>query len=159
MTEETGLAEYNAEVLDSKPGIREAFMLMLSEVPEPEGDAAAKIVGSILGAQAVEDLDKPWDSEGMRDLVDQVVQVRAISRRPSDYAKGLGVYLGCEVLVESTGDEMFVTTGSVSIVAQLVRAHMLKALPLRVIPKEADKPTKNGYIPMHLEMVRTGKRS
>ena len=159
MTEDTQLAEYNAEVLDSQPGIREAFMTMLLAVPEPAEDAAARIVGSILKAQTVEDLDKPWDSEGMRDLLGEVVQIQSISRRPSEFGNGLGAYLGCECVVESTGEGMFVTTGSVSIVAQLVRAHALGKLPLRVIPRQADRPTPQGYFPMHLEMMRVGKRS
>ena len=159
MSEETQLAEYNAEVLDSQPGIREAFMLMLVEVPEPADDAAASIVGAILNAGNVEDLDKPWDTEGMRDLVGQALTVHEITRRPSDFAQGLGVYLGCRVTVEAEAADMFVTTGSVSIVAQLVRAYTLGGLPLRVIPREAAKPTPKGYLPMHLEILRKGQSS
>lgn len=152
--ETTALQEYNAEVLDSQPGIREAFMLMLAEVPDPPPDAAAAIVGAILSAQSVEDIDKPWDAEGMRDLKDRSLLVREVHKMPSDYAQGLGVYLVCRVVTGESGEEKVVTTGSVSIVAQLVRAHTLGALPLLVIPREAKKPSRNGYLPMHLELVR-----
>ncbi len=159
MAEETQLAEYNADVLDSAPGIREAFMLMLADVPEPDDDAVVKIVGAILKAESVEDLDSPWDTAGMRSLVDRPLTVRSITKRPSDYENGMGVYLGCEVLDEMDGEELFVSSGSVSIVAQLVRAHTLKAFPLRVIPRNAKKPTPKGYLPMHLELIRVKARS
>ncbi len=153
--DETGLAEYNAEVLDSQPGMREAFLAMLMEVPEPDDDAAARIVGTILGAETIEDLNKPWESDGMRDYFDQVLTVHEITRRPSDYQGGLGVYLGCICTVHSTGKREFVSCGSVSSVAQLVRAHALQLLPVSVIPVKAKKPTKRGYWPYHLE-VRPG---
>ena len=158
MSDNQQLAEYNADVLDSQPALRQAFMMMLVEVPEPSDDAAASIVGAILAAEDVDDLDKPWDSEGMRPLAGRVIVVNEITRRPSDYADGLGVYLGCDCTLEATGEKLFVTTGSVSIVAQLVRAFTLGKLPLKVIPTEAKKPSANGYLPMHLEIVREGKR-
>lgn len=156
---EQRLAEYNAEVLDSAPGVREAFMLMLMEVPEPDDDAAVKIVGAILGAERAEDLDKPWDSDGMRDFFEQRVTVHSITRRPSDYKGGLGVYLGCDCAIPRTGDKLFISCGSVSAVAQLVRAHALQAFPLTVIPTVAKKATPNGYWPYHLAIVREGDGS
>lgn len=152
--EEQALQEYNAEMLTSHPGLREAFLVMLEAVPEPDEDASARIVGSILEADQVEDLDKPWDSDGMRDLCDRQVLVRAITKRPSDFQGGLGVYLGCECTLPDDGTNLFVTCGSVSSVAQLVRAHTLEALPLLVIPRMAKKATKNGYWPYHLEIVK-----
>jgi len=150
----TGLAEYNAEVLASKPALVQAFLGMLDGVPEPDGDAAANIVGAILGAETAADLDKPWDSDGMRELFDQVVIVESITKRPSDYTGGLGVYLGCQCLIEATGERKFVSCGGVSAVAQLVRAHTLGALPLAVIPVKAKKATTAGYWPYHLEIMK-----
>lgn len=153
----TGLAEYNAEVLESAPGMREAFLMMLAEVPTPDDDpsaAAASIIGTILAAENAAELDKPWDSDGMRDYFDQVVIVRRITKRPSDFTGGLGVYLGCDCYIESTGQEMFISCGGVSAVAQLVRAHTLGALPLAVIPVRAKKATKQGYWPYHLEVMK-----
>lgn len=156
---ETALAVYNAEVLDSAPGVREAFMTMLAEVPDPPDDAVVRIVQQILTAEYVEDLDKPWDAEGMRDLVGRVLRVDAIHKMPSDYVKGLGTYLVCQVTVPETGEQLVVSTGSVSIVAQLVRAYTLGALPLAVVPHESEKPSKNGYRPMHLEVVKRARTS
>ncbi|MCL6626645.1 MAG: hypothetical protein K6T68_08695, partial [Alicyclobacillus shizuokensis] len=57
-------------------------------------------------------------------------------------------------VVLSSGERLTVTTGSVSIVAQLARAVAIGALPLRCIPRVANKPTKQGYYPQHLEISR-----
>lgn len=148
------LMEYNAEVLDSRPGVREAFMLMLTEVPDAAGDAVAGIVAQILQAERVEDLDRPWDAEGMREFIGRQIRVESLHKMPSDYAKGLGCYLVCQITDVGSGEQLVLTTGSVSIVAQLVRAYTLNALPLTVVPVQSDKPSKNGYYPMHVELVR-----
>lgn len=154
----TALQEWNAEVLDATPGLREVFLELLMAVPDPPDDATARIVGQILEAQSVEELDRPWDAEGMRDLRDTVVRVNSVHKMPSDYRKGLGTYLVCNCTDPASGEQFVLTTGSVSIVAQLVRAHALGGLPLEVVPKMAEKASKNGYFPMHLELVRRGRR-
>jgi hypothetical protein len=158
VTPQTALQEWNAEVLDSQPGLREAFLAMLELVPEPDGDATARIVASILGSQTVEDLDAPWTSEGMREYADVALRIKRIVKMPSDYQGGLGVYLVCYVDQPGIGEEFILSTGSVSIVAQLVRAHSLGALPLTIVPKIAAKPTRQGFYPMHLELVRAVRR-
>lgn len=156
--QQTGLIEYNAFVLQQYPGGHEAFLMMLAEVPEPDDDAAARIVMEIMGAQSIEDLDKPWDVEGMRDYDGTVLQVQSITKMPSDYQTGLGCYLVCRCSQPGLGEVFTLTTGSVNIVAQLVRAHTLNAFPLEVIPRQSEKPTRKGYRPMHLELVRRGRR-
>ena len=153
---ERALAEYNAEVLDSQPGLREAFLAMLVDVPEPDDDAAVKIVRTILGAESLEELNEPWETDGMRERIGRTLIVNAITRRPSDFTDGLGVYLGCECTDPDTGDALFITCGSVSSVAQLVRAHTLRLFPVRLIPVRAKRPTKRGYWPYHLQMLGRG---
>lgn len=152
---ERQLAQYNAEVLDATPGLKETFLLMVADVPEPGDDAAeatASMIGTILGAEDPEDLDKPFDSDGMRHKIGQVVTVNAITRRPSDYEGGLGVYLGCDCTTHPDGERLFISCGSAMCVAQLVRAHALKAFPLVVVPTSKDKPTKAGYKPYHFRV-------
>jgi hypothetical protein len=87
-----------------------------------------------------------------------VIWVRGRETSPRDYAEGLGVFLVCRVDQPHVGEEFILTTGSVSIVAQLVRAHTQGWLPLQVVPRKAAKPSRNGYFPMHLELVRNARR-
>lgn len=157
--ESTALQESNAHMLAAIPGGFQVFMQLLEQVPEPDDDAAARIVMEILAAQNLEDLDRPWDVEGMRDHVDSILRVKSVTRMASDFLGGLGWYLVCRVDQPEIGEEFTLTTGSVSIVAQLVRAHVAGWLPLQVIPRQSAKPTKNGFHPMHLELVRRAGRS
>lgn len=156
--DQTALVEYNAWALQQYPGGPEAFLAMLEAVPEPDEDATARIIMEILSAQSVEDIDKPWDVEGMRDYDGVVVQVNRVHKMPSDYKTGLGCYLVCKCTQPGIGEEFTLTTGSAAIVAQLVRVHTLEAFPIEVVPRQAEKPTKKGYRPMHLELVRRGRR-
>jgi hypothetical protein len=153
----TALELYNAEVLATMPGLQEQFVAMLQLVPEPDDDATARIVASILGAETAEELDAAWDAEGMRDMVDQMLIVKAVHKLPSTYTGGLGVFLVCRCEMPGLGEEMILTTGSVSIVAQLVKAHTAGWLPITVVPRKAE--SRNGYFPMHLELVRQAKRA
>lgn len=159
--EERALQEYNAEILEAYAGLREAFMEMLAKVPEPDGDASAmaSIIGTILQAETADDLDKPWDTDGMRKHFGQTLIVHSITKRPSDYEGGLGVYLGC--MCDLTGDGVleFVSCGSVASVVQLVRAHTLGMLPLIVVPTLAKKATPKGYWPYHLQVQGRVTRS
>jgi len=148
---------YNAEVLATVPGLKEAFLAMLERVPEPDDDGTARIVAAILGAETPQELDAAWDAEGMRDFCDQAVIVRAVHKLPSTYTGGLGVFLVCRCELPGVGEELILTTGSVSIVAQLVKAHTHGWLPLTVVPRKAE--SRNGYFPMHLELVRQAKRA
>lgn len=154
--ENEALQLYNAEVLASAPGLREAFLQLLEQVPEPDDDATARIVAAILGAEAAEELDAAWDAEGMRDYVDQVIRVKRVHKLPSDYQGGLGVFLVCLCDQPHIGEEFILTTGSVSIVAQLVRAHVAGWLPIEVVTRSAE--TRQKYQAMHLELVRRGRR-
>lgn len=161
-SEVTGLAEYNAELLTDAPGLREAFMVMLANVPEPDPDATeaqVRMLAQILSAENAGDLDKPWDSDGMRSYFDRMLTVKSITRRPSDYVGGLGVYLGCDCILHETGEELFISCGAVMCVGQLVRAHTLGILPLIIVPRPAKKPTRKGYTPYHLEVQGRAARS
>lgn len=156
--EETALALYNAGILDAYPGAREQFMALLDQVPEPDDNASARIVMAILGSEDPEQLDAAWEAEGMRDYLDHVIRVKDIVKMPSAYTTGLGCFLVCQVDEPHIGEEFIVTTGSVAIVAQLVKAKVAGWLPLEVVPKQSERPSRNGYFPMHLEMVRRRAR-
>lgn len=152
------MVEWNTTVLAENLGAREAFIALLESIPEAPPDAAARIVMAVLGSESIEDIDKPWDAEGMRDFENTMLRVHDLHKMPSAYAGGLGVYLVCQCSQPEVGDMFVLTTGSVSIVAQLVRAYTLQALPLDVIPRKSERATKRGYWPMHLELVRRAGR-
>lgn len=128
---------------------------MIDALPEAgEGDELA-IVSQIISAGRVEDLDRPWSSEGIAKFYGRQIQINAVKRRPSDFQDGFGAYLVLEVMDLDTGEVEAVTTGSSSIVAQLAQAYRLVGLPITCIPRVATRPTSNGYYPQHLERIRS----
>lgn len=157
MTEQTQLATYNAEVLRSRPGLETRFLKMLELVPEPPDDAVARIVEQILSAETPEELNKPWDSDGMRDLDGQVLTIHDMHKLPSDYRGGLGVYLSCRCTLHSTGETKQLSTGSVNAVSQLVSLYVMKGLPRTVMVRRAERQSRNGYWPYHLEVLAPGQ--
>lgn len=136
------------------PAVVEAYESMITDVPEAGGDGFASILAALAGATDVADLDAPWRSQGLGDLVNVPLRIMGIRRMPSDYPGGLPWFLVADGAVLGTGERVTFTTGAVSVVAQLVKAHQLGAFPLDVIPRQSERPSANGYFPQHLEVVR-----
>lgn len=131
---------------------------LIEVVPESNReDAQYRIVQAILAAQDVSELDNPWNAtSGLGDYNEQVITIRHIRRAPSSFEGGPGVFLICDI-VDAAGDEHIVTTGSVSVVVQLLKAFQLNAFPLTVSPQVSKRQTARGYWPQHLEIVRPDK--
>lgn len=135
---------------------RRQFAMMVTAVPDAEGSGAERIVLSILNAKTWDELDDPWDSSKGEVFVDVEQRIDSIMRRPSTFADGLGVFLVVRGKRMDTDEEIVWTTGSVSVVAQLVKAFMLGALPLYATLRKAERPTERGYYPHHLEITGSG---
>ena len=135
-----------------------AFGSMIEAVPAVGEDAWESILGALAAAETVEALDSPWRTGSLEDLKDTPIRILGIRQAPSDYEGGLRVYLVIDAIRLDTGEKVVCTTGSVSAVAQLVRAHALKAFPLTVIPRVASRPTSAGFYPQHLEISRVQAR-
>ena len=132
----------------------EAYEAMIANVPEATGDGVERILEQIAAAERPEDLDRPWRTDGLAEFADQPLMVRSIRKLPSDFEGGLPWFLVVEAATVATGDLITLTTGAVSVVAQLVRAWSLGAFPLVVIPRRSPRPSRAGYFAWHLEMER-----
>jgi hypothetical protein len=130
-----------------------AFGAMIDAIPEA-GDGMESILLQLAQATTAAELDAPWDeASGLRDLIDERITITGARRVASDYTDGLGWFLVLDVQRIDTGELLTVTTGAVSVVAQVAKGYQIGALPLRCIPREATRPTKDGYLPIHLEMI------
>jgi hypothetical protein len=147
------LATYDSQILSRSAEAGRELTLLMNDVPEADEDAYARIIADILGAQTPADLDAAWNANGIDKYADVALRVDSIHRMPSDFDEGLGMYLVVNAVIPGDGERVTVTTGSVSICAQLIKAFNLKAFPLIVIPRKSKRPTKAGYYPMHLEIV------
>lgn len=155
MSKDKEQGEQSQELAVMTPAIRERFEVLLADVPEADAEEATiSIVTAIVGAEDPDDLDAPWAGQGMRKLIGRLLRVDSIKRLPSDFADGPGWYLGCDCLIEASGEKLFVTTGSLPILAQLATAYVKGWLPLSVVVRQSERPSRNGYFPMHLEIDR-----
>jgi hypothetical protein len=129
------------------------FADMARVLPTAEEDASMSIVAQILQATTVEELDAPWRDTDGEALIGVTFEAQSVTLHQSDYTEGLGVFLRVEGVRLDNGEVVSFSTGSVSTVAQLVRAFTLNAFPFVAEIVKADRPTKKGYFPLHLKIV------
>ncbi len=132
------------------------FAQMAMAVPDAEGSGSERILLAILGAKSWDELDDPWDSTKTDTLIGHNLVVREILRRPSSFADGLGIFLVVKGTDLDEDEDVTFTTGSISVVAQLVKAYLLGAFPLYVVLRQSERPTERGYYPHHLEITASG---
>lgn len=155
MSEREDVEEQTEELAVLAPSVVEMFTRLMTDIPMSEPDEAlGRIVAQILAAESPEELEEPWNGEGMRNLSGRLLRITDVRRLPSEFLSGPGWYLGCTAVLVETGESKFVTTGSISILAQIGRAVQAGWLPMDVVPRQAVKPSRKGYRPMHLEIVR-----
>ena len=130
------------------------FDEIISKVPEAGDEAFDRILTQVFNAKSANELDAAWKTDSFSKLSGHEILVTDIKQMPSDYTGGLGYYLIVAFTDKETGEECVGTTGSVAIVAQLVKAFVLGALPLSARVIVAERASRNGYHPMHLQIVR-----
>lgn len=125
----------------------------LETVPESPDDGGASMFMALLNATSWRELDAPWSAQGLARYVGKTIVIDAIHKMPSDLEDGPGWYLVAHGADRATGDEVVFTTSSVATMIQLIIAYTQNWLPLTVVPRVAEKPTKRGYYPQHLEII------
>ena len=143
---------------DVVPVVSQATMALFAQmavgIPESNDDEAYEsIVLQLLSADGLDALNAPWDTDKAGKFTGHRLRIEGMTRRPSDYDGGLGLYIVIKGTDLGTGEKFVLTIGSVSVVAQLARIHHLNALPAIVELVIADKPTSKGYRPMHLKVL------
>lgn len=147
--------EEGEELAVMAPALVESFTQLFAKIPQADSDQAMeRIVLQILQAEDPSELDAAWDSNSIKELVGRVLVVNDMKLLPSDYASGPQWYLGLEVTLEATGENGFASCSSISCMAQLAHAYNKGWLPLKVVPRQAERRSRNGYFPIHLEIVR-----
>jgi len=135
---------------------RALFASMAMAVPDGDESGAEQIILAILNAKSWDELDDPWNSARADALLNVELRIDSLTRRPSSFADGLGIFLVVHGIRMDTKEPAVWTTGSVGTVAQLVKAYMLGALPLYAVLRQAERPTERGYYPHHLEIMGSG---
>ena len=126
---------------------------LIQGVPDAEGDAEERIIEALLNARDIQDLNKPWESGSLSKWKDTVLTVTELSKLPSDKDQAMGYFLVLRGTVRGTGEPFVASTSSHATMASLVRLWLADAFPVDVIPRKADKPSRSGFYPEHLEIV------
>lgn len=150
--------EQAADRIEGKPlpirsEVVEAYESMLASVPEAGDSGYESILEAIALATDASQLDAAWRSAGFEELAGIPLTVRGIRKVRSEFAGGLPWFLVVDAVNETSGEPLTLTTGAVSVVAQLTKAWALQAFPLRVRPVVAERPSSSGYYPQHLEIL------
>lgn len=136
------------------------FEALAVRIPESDDSQAYDdIISQILGATGVDGLNAPWDTSKAATLNGHRLRIESITRRPSDFQEGLGIYLVIKGTDLGTGERFTLTIGSIAVLAQLAQIHALSGLPAIVELVVADKLTKNGYRPIHLKVLTLSANS
>lgn len=125
----------------------------LAAIPDAEGEGAERILEALARAESPQELDAPWRSGDLVAYQDQELVILAARKQPSDFVGGLPWFLVIDAAAVETGEKVVIVTGAVDVVAQVAMLVSKDWLPYIVIPRVADRPTRNGYYPQHLEMV------
>lgn len=146
---------------DIAPVVSQATLALFAQmavgIPEATDEGAYEsIVLQLLQADDIDALNAPWDSTDGDRLAGHRLKIETITRRQSDFAGGLGLYLVCQGTDMGTGEKFTWTTGSVSIVAQLARAWHLGGFPVIAELIVGDPSPSTGRRPQHLKVVGFG---
>src|SRR5262249_53464257 len=133
-------------------GLLAMFARMATMIPAESDAGMERILAQVLNAEHWDELDAPWETSAVEAMAGKRLAFRRVERRPSDFREGLGIFLVCHCAGVDTGEEIVVTTGSVGVVGQLVRAYALGAMPLVAEFVIAERPTRDGYHPHHLKV-------
>lgn len=131
----------------------ESFAEMAVMIPADLGGGTEDILRKILSAKTWDELDEPWETSEVDDILGKHLHVTKVTRRPSTFRSGLGVFLVVHLLDTKTRKEYVKTTGSVAVVGQLARAYALGVTALTIEWCRADRPTDSGYYPQHLRII------
>ena len=135
----------------------QVFASMAAGIPEADdSEAYESIVSQLLNAAGVDDLNAPWDTEAADKLAGHQLIIKELTRRPSDFIGGLGMYLVARGVDQASGERFTWTTGSIAIVAQLARAYFLGGLPIVAQVVVGDANPRTGRKPQHLQIVALG---
>jgi dihydrofolate reductase len=133
------------------PEIERAFSQMVTAIPEDDDNAMDDILATIMGSATWEDLNKAWESAKGERLAGRILRIDTVTRHDSDFAESLGFFLVAKGVDTKTGETFAWPTGSVGTMAQLARAYLSGWLPLFAEVIIAERPTKKGYRPQHLQ--------
>lgn len=147
------LARFKGSALEGwDPALIERFAGMVFLFDPVESDGGASLVEQLLNTRDVSQLDAPWQQKDEDEILNRWLEIRGAHWEYSDYSEGTGVYLQIDAVDIEKSQRVRVSSGSVSVIAQLAAVQSLGAFPITAMIVRAQKKTKQGFYPKHLEV-------
>lgn len=126
------------------------FGEMAVAIPAEPGGGTEDILKRVLGAKTWDELDQPWRTSDIKDILGKRLRLVSVNRRPSTFDGGLGQFCVVKLTDPRDGKEYVKTTSSVAIVGQLAWLYFNNATAVTVEWCQATRATERGYFPQHL---------
>lgn len=137
-----------ATIIDQK--LLEQFAEMAVMIPADLGGGTEDILRKILSAKTWDQIDEPWRSTSVDDILTKRLRVTKVTRRPSTFEGGLGMFLIVHLTDIKGGKEYVKSTGSVAVVGQFAALYAMGAKDIIIEWCKAKRPSESGYFPQHI---------
>lgn len=122
-------------------------------IPAELDGGTEDILRKVFSATSWAQIDEPWRTTDVDDIVGKTLRLTKVTRRPSTFESGVGVFLIVKLTDARDGKEYVKTTGSIAVVGQLAQLFYLGATAIQIKWCKAKRPTEQGFYPQHLEIV------
>lgn len=129
------------------------FAEMATAIPAMEEKGMEDILRQVFAAKTWQDVDKPWRTSKIDDILGKELRVTSVRRLPSRFKDGLGIFLVVKMWDAREQKEYVKATGSIVVVGQFVQLYFMGVTALTIRWCQAKDPTEDGYYPQHLEIV------
>lgn len=141
------------QTLAQRAAIMEQFTQLVLAIPEaPEGDVA-DIIGRVMTAQNLDDLQADNSLDASKDLLGVRLRIDTLLRARSDKPTRTGYYLRCSGARLDTGEMLTFTAGGEQSMAVLGQVFALRLLPVYVQFEAA--PTRSGNDAINCKVLGT----
>lgn len=157
---EAGIRARNGEevsVIERYPQVGEKILALMDQIPDAGEDGALGLIERLLDAESAEDFNSIWESEGLRDYLDEPIRVKAVKRAKSRKRGGMPYFLILTIVDPETGAEKVITTGAVAPVLTIGKLAARGALPIDLIAKEIPQEEGMEGAPINVKIIRTTK--
>lgn len=132
----------------------ERIIAEVQNIPDGDDGDSWGMIEQLLASESAEDLNRPWDGTSGRDLENRRFRITGVTKRPSAFDGGPEIFLVVHSTDMGTGEAVTWTTSSLAVIVQLAVAHNRAWFPIVADITPAAKPTKRGFRPYHLTVVR-----
>lgn len=129
------------------------FAEMAVAIPAEIDGGTEQILRKVLSAKTWQEIDEPWRTTSVDDILGKDLRVLKVTRRPSTFGGGLGVFLIIKLLDQRTGKEYVKTTGSLAVVGEFAALYFMGATAITIRWHKSKTPSENGFWPQHIEVV------